>query len=115
MTNASSSNSTKYLTEYANKEYSVSSDKVLFNNVEKQLKKLPQFIIKKLLAWARSVELKGLLNVRKIAGYHDESLKGSRLGQRSIRLSKAYRAFYTEQIKGEIKFIVIEEVNKHEY
>ncbi len=115
MTNDSSNNSPKHLTKYANKEYSVSSDKVLFNNLEKQLKKLPQFIIKKLLAWARSVELKGLLSVRKIAGYHDEPLKGSRLGQRSIRLSKAYRAFYTEQIKGEVKFIIIEEVNKHEY
>ncbi|MBK7963224.1 MAG: hypothetical protein IPK04_19790 [Bdellovibrionales bacterium] len=51
-------------------------EKVLFNKVEKQFKKLPHFIVLKLLAWARSVELKGLREVRKISGYHDEPLRG---------------------------------------
>jgi proteic killer suppression protein len=105
----------KLLTKYAKKEYIETSDKVLFNHVEKQLKKLPEFIVLKLLAWARSVELKGIQEVRKISGYHDEPLKGTRQGQRSIRLSKAYRAIYTEQAAGEVKLIIIEEVNKHEY
>jgi proteic killer suppression protein len=35
-----------------------------------------------------------LLEVRKIKGFHDEPLKGNRKRQRSIRLSKAYRAIY---------------------
>jgi toxin HigB-1 len=90
-------------------------DRVIFTKVDKQLKKLPQFIVLKLLAWARSVELHSLREVRKIAGYHDEPLKGDRRGQRSIRLSKSYRAIYTEELDGSINLITIEEVNKHEY
>jgi len=46
-------------------------ERVVFNKVEKQLKKLPHFVVDKLIAWARSVELKDLREVRKIPGYHD--------------------------------------------
>ncbi len=53
--------------------------------------------------------------VRRSPGYHDEPLRGSRAGQRSIRLSKAYRAFYTEDSRGSIRIITIIEVTKHEY
>jgi toxin HigB-1 len=56
-----------------------------------------------------------LRDIRKLSGYHDEPLKGNRLGQRSIRLNKAYRAIYMEEIDGTVNLIVIEEVNKHEY
>lgn len=91
------------------------TDKVTFAKVEKQLKKLPNFIVIKLLEWAKSVELKGLREVRKIPGYHDEPLKGNRQGQRSIRLSKGYRAIYIEESDGKINLVIIEEVNKHEY
>lgn len=56
----------------------------------------------------------GTREARKIKGYHDEPLKGGRKGQRSIRLNKAYRAIYVEK-NGEIDFIEIQEVNKHEY
>ncbi len=90
-------------------------DKVIFDKVHKQLKKLPDFVHIKLLAWAKSVELRGLREIRKIPGYHDEPLKGDRKGQRSIRLSKAYRAIYTEEHDGTVNLVVIEEVNKHEY
>jgi proteic killer suppression protein len=90
-------------------------DQVIFTKVEKQLKKIPQFVVLKLLAWAKSVELKGLREVRRISGYHDEPLKGNRLGQRSIRLSKGYRAIYVEEMDGSINLVIIEEVNKHEY
>jgi len=48
-------------------------------------------------------------------------LKGKRAGQRSIQLSKSFRAIYT--VKQEetakrnqtIKFVLIEEVAKHDY
>jgi proteic killer suppression protein len=90
-------------------------DKVVFDKVHKQLRKLPSFVVDKLLAWAKSVELKGLREIRKIPGYHDEPLHGDRKGQRSIRLSKAYRAIYTEARDGTVNLVVIEEVNKHEY
>jgi proteic killer suppression protein len=90
-------------------------DRVVFNKVHKQLRRLPEFVVDKLVAWAKSVELKGIREIRKIPGYHDEPLKGDRKGQRSIRLSKAYRAIYTEQSGGSINIVTIEEVNKHEY
>jgi proteic killer suppression protein len=49
-----------------------------------------------------------------VPGYHDEPLKGDRAGQRSIRLSRAYRAIY--EIKEDtVKFLSVEEVNKHKY
>ena len=48
-------------------------------------------------------------------GYHDEALRGKRKGQRSIRLNRAYRAIYTIDKSGNINFIEILEVNKHEY
>ena len=83
--------------------------KHLFNKV------LPKEIVQKLRFWAKRVELIGLLETRKISGFHDEPLKGVRLGQRSIRLNRSYRAIYLineEQLS--ITVIVIE-VHKHEY
>lgn len=85
----------------------------------RDLRRVPRHVVIKLMGWVASVEDQGLELVRKIPGYHDEPLHGKRAGQRSIRLSRDYRAFYVirgrstgEQI---IKFVLIEEVNKHEY
>ncbi len=55
----------------------------------------------------------GIRQVKKISGYHDEPCQGNRKDQRSIRLSKAYRAFYIE--KKDIITISVIEVNKHDY
>ena len=90
-------------------------EKVVFDKIEKQLRKLLQFIVVKLITWAKSVELKGISEIRKISGYHDEPLKGNRQGQRSIRLSKGYRAIYVEHHDNKINLIIIEEINKHAY
>lgn len=80
----------------------------------KQIKKCPRHIVENLASWVDDVETRGLAEVRKTPGYHDEPLKGDRLGQRSIRLSRAYRPIYV--VKGEeIKFVLIEEVSKHDY
>ncbi len=51
-------------------------------------------IVRKLHAWVDDVAHLGLREARKISGYHDEPLKGKRLGQRSVRLSKGYRLIY---------------------
>ncbi|MEY4615166.1 MAG: hypothetical protein RJB66_126 [Pseudomonadota bacterium] len=80
---------------------------------EKQLKKVPLQIREALRYWAESVERLGIREVRKLAGYQDEPLKGNRKGQRSVRLNRAYRAIYVE-INNGIEVTVIE-VNKHEY
>lgn len=81
----------------------------------KDLKKVPLPIVIKLEAWIEDVGHRGLSEVRKIPGYHDEPLKGKRQGQRSIRLNAAYRAIYIINKSGVIQFIEIQEVNKHEY
>ena len=82
---------------------------------KKDLKKVPLFIAVKLQIWVDAVGHYGLNEVRKIPGYHDEPLKGKRKGQRSIRLTIAYRAIYTINKSGLIKFVEVKEVNKHEY
>ena len=81
----------------------------------KQLEKMPVHIIDKLDTWIEAVELDGLERVGRIPGYHDEPLKGNRQGERSIRLSKAYRAIYQIQKEGVDEFINIQEVSKHDY
>lgn len=80
----------------------------------KQLQTLPTHIVSKLKIWIHSVEFLGMSETRKIKGYHDEPLSGNRKGQRSIRLSRSYRAIYEEN-KGVIGLITIVEVNKHAY
>ncbi len=84
---------------------------------EKILRKIagmPPMIGRKLAFWAEDVAHRGLQEVRKIPGYHDEPLKGKRFGQRSIRLNKAYRAIYIET-KGEPVIVEIIDVSKHKY
>lgn len=81
----------------------------------KNLRKLPHYIILNLEAWIHAVGLCGLQEVRKIQGYHDDPLKGDRMGQRSIRLNKNYRAIYIIENDDSIRFVEIIEVTKHEY
>ncbi len=81
---------------------------------KKDIQKVPSYIADKLDEWVEAVETDGLQEVRKLPGYHDEPLKGKRIEQRSIRLSRSYRAIY-EIKKNEIEFVSIEEVNKHDY
>lgn len=81
---------------------------------EKQLRAVPRHIRIKLLIWVATVEADGLEEVRKVSGYHDEALHGARAGQRSIRLSRAYRAIY--EVKGNsARFVSVEDVSKHDY
>lgn len=80
----------------------------------KQLRKVPDHIKVNLMIWVAAVELDGVEEVRKLPGYHDEPLQGIRTGQRSIRLSRSYRAIY--QVKKDvIEFVSVEEVSKHDY
>jgi len=69
----------------------------------------------KLRGWIESVGSQGLSKVRKTPEFHDEPLEGKRKGQRSIRLSNAYRAIYIIGQDGKISFVEIYEVNKHDY
>lgn len=88
---------------------------VLSDQAKRDLKKVPAYIATKLASWVDSVSHDGLLNTRKVPGYHDEPLKGKRSGQRSIRLNRAYRAMYIIDSDGVTELVSIEEVNKHDY
>ena len=88
---------------------------VIGSQAQKQLRKVPRHVAAKLLLWVDAVETTGLEHVRKVPGYHDEPLKGSRQGQRSIRLSRSYRAYYVIGTDGSLEFVEVEEVNKHVY
>lgn len=80
---------------------------------EKQLCKVPEFIQKKAQLWIFLVESSGVWEVMKSPGFHDEPLRGSRRGQRSVRLNKAYRLIY--QIIQDRVHIELLEVHKHDY
>ncbi len=88
---------------------------VLSKRAQRDLRKLPHHVVDKLEAWVKAVALRGIEEVRKIPGYHDEPLKGDRKGQRSIRLSLHYRAIYEIGHDGHVEFVSVEEVNKHDY
>lgn len=83
--------------------------------VAKQLENLPDPIVRKFYAWVSVVQLSGLRESRRSPGLHDEPLTGTRKGQRSVRLSRSYRAICIEREDGGIEFIEVIEVNKHEY
>lgn len=88
---------------------------ILSRKAQKDLRKLPRHIVEALAAWVEDIETDGLDMVRKLPGYHDEPLKGNRKGQRSVRLSRSYRAIYIIKSDQIVEFVSIEEVNKHEY
>lgn len=67
------------------------------------------------MIWIRTVEEFGLVEARKVKGYHDEPLKGIRDGQRSVRLGIKWRAIYKQSKADELNIVVIEEVTPHDY
>ena len=90
-------------------------DMVDLSKVEKQLKKIPQEIVFRLMSWIRTIQEFGLSEARKVKGYHDEPLKGVRQGQRSVRLGIKWRAIYSLSKTDELNIIKIEEVTPHDY
>lgn len=81
---------------------------------EKEIIKVPSYIQEAAAAWMDSVEEIGLENTNRLPGYNAEHLKGSRKGQRSVRLNKAYRIIFTVK-NGEIQVVCLQEISKHKY
>ncbi len=88
---------------------------VLARRTRRQLTKVPRHIVLKLQAWVEMIETESLEKSRKIPGYHDEPLSGERRGQRSIRLSRSYRAIYEVRNDEMGGLVSVEEVSKHDY
>lgn len=87
---------------------------VISKRARRALEQVPIHISRKLFTWVDWVEEKGLEEVRKIAGYHDEQCQGELWGLRSIRLNRAYRAYYRIE-KESVEFVLVERVDKHVY
>lgn len=81
----------------------------------RDLRQVPSHVLNKFMVWVDSVQRDGLEETRKIRGYHDEPLQGTRQGQRSIRLNLSYRAIYEIGKDGVVELASVEELNKHEY
>lgn len=86
----------------------------LSKDAKKSLNKAPRHIVAKLLAWVDLVEVEGMEEARIRPGYHDEPLKGTFKGKRSIRLSKQWRAIYSIK-QNKVEFVLIEKVTPHDY
>lgn len=83
--------------------------------VQKQIFKLPSYVVGSFYDWVKAVEFDGMENVKKLSGYHDEKLKGEWEGFRSVRLTKVYRVFYCELKKEEFYIVRVVKVSRHEY
>lgn len=88
---------------------------VLSAQAIRNLRRVPRHIAERLYAWVDAVRALGLEAVRMRPGHHDEPLKGPRQGQRSIRLSRSYRAIYVLRADGQIEVVVVKEVTRHDY
>ena len=88
---------------------------IIAERARRQLRRVPRHIVEKLMAWIEGVEEDGLEATRRVPGYHDEPLKGKRRGQRSIRLSRQWRAIYEIRTDGRTQFVSVEEVTPHVY
>jgi len=100
---------------YFSMEYTSGTSVVWGKAVARRLGVVPRNVAAKFLEWVNAVKMVGLAKVRARPGFHDEPLKGERRGQRSIRLSRSYRAIYVETLSGTVELVEVIEVTKHEY
>ena len=83
------------------------------DDIEKFCRKAPVQVLKKYEIWKDIVFRHGPQKLREFAGFHDEKLKGKRVGQRSSRLSKRFRVIYS--VDRDIIAVYVIEITPHEY
>ncbi len=83
------------------------------NDIDKICRKLPFGVVKKYNLWKDIVASDGPEMLREFPGYHDEKLKGQRLGERSSRLSLQYRVIYA--IDRDVVTVYVLEITPHKY
>lgn len=81
----------------------------------KQFNKLPEHLQHKVLAWIAEVAERGLREVQRSVGLHDEPLKGPRKGERSVRLNRHWRLIYVLRENGIPHIVEIQEFTPHAY
>jgi len=81
--------------------------------VARTCKKLLPQVVKKYELWKDLVFRHGPDKLREFPGFHDEKLKGDRIGQRSSRLSLQYRVIYT--VEKDVVTVKVIDINAHTY
>ena len=82
-------------------------------DIEKACRKLPAPVVKKYELWKNIVFRHGPEKLREFPGFHDESLKGHRAGQRSSRLNIQFRVIYT--VEHNTVTVRVLEISPHKY
>jgi addiction module RelE/StbE family toxin len=81
--------------------------------VGRQLKSLPDDVLKRYEKWKDIVAISGPEGLRLIKGFHDESLRGDWKKHRSSRLGLKYRVIY--QIVRDEVLVQVVNITPHDY
>lgn len=87
----------------------------LSNQAQKDISKIPEYILFQFDLWIEIIEEEGFLALKSYKGYRDHALKGSRKGQRSTSLSRSWRVIYILDTEKDYFTVNVLEVNHHEY
>ncbi|MCP4674021.1 MAG: type II toxin-antitoxin system mRNA interferase toxin, RelE/StbE family [Deltaproteobacteria bacterium] len=82
-------------------------------SVDKQLRSLPEDVLKRYEKWKDIVFITGPNGLKLIRGFRDEALRGKWKGHRSSRLNKQYRVIYT--IENDKVLVKVMSVSPHDY
>lgn len=80
---------------------------------DRQLKRLPEDVLKRYEKWKDIVTISGPQGLRFIKGLHDEALFGKWRGHRSSRLNLQFRVFY--RVEGEQVLVEVVSITAHDY
>ncbi|MCK5850800.1 MAG: type II toxin-antitoxin system mRNA interferase toxin, RelE/StbE family [Kiritimatiellae bacterium] len=83
------------------------------NSLVKKLSRIPAEVLKRYEKWKDIVSISGPKGLKLIKGFHDESLRGKRQGQRSSRLGLQYRLIY--KIKNKKLYVKVIDITPHDY
>lgn len=81
--------------------------------IDRQLKRLPQDVLKRYEKWKDIVSITGPQGLKLIKGLHDEALSGKWKGHRSSRLNIQFRVFY--RVEGEQVLVEVVSITAHDY
>jgi plasmid maintenance system killer protein len=82
-------------------------------SINKICRALPSVTVKKYELWKSIVFRHGPEKLREFPGFHDERLKGKRIGERSSRLSLQYRVIY--KVSRSTVTVSVVEITPHKY
>ncbi|NOT77495.1 MAG: type II toxin-antitoxin system mRNA interferase toxin, RelE/StbE family [Bacteriovoracaceae bacterium] len=88
---------------------------ILSKVAQKDLKKIPSYILVMFDLWIEIIETDGYQAMQMIRGYRDHSLKGKLQGFRSSSLIKNWRIIYMKNEATNILTVEVLEINNHDY